>query len=390
MMTIGTTTITNNAQSRFGYGALSEIGNALPGLSIERPMVCSDQGLREAGLIDRLLSELPSGMEATVFDRTPPNPSEGAVNEAAALYREQGCDGVIALGGGSSIDLGKAVALRATHDGPLENFTVHKGGLQKIGPVAPLIAIPTTAGTGSEVARASVVILENGEKRVIASPHLIPRLSILDPELTLSLPPYLTAATGMDAVTHCIEAVISPTVNPPAEAIGLDGIERALGASSTGEGALLRAVADGGDRDARWTMMLVSTEGAMAFSKGLGAVHAMSHACGKDQELKLHHGTLNAVLLPPVLRFNREHAQEKYPRIARAMGLAPDADLASTIAGLNAKLGLPDGLASMGITHDMIPDLAAHAEHDMCTATNPAPLDRAGYERLFDMALETN
>tara|TARA_B100000029_G_scaffold331592_1_gene323866 strand:- start:3416 stop:4576 length:1161 start_codon:yes stop_codon:yes gene_type:complete len=382
MTPIGTTTITNNAQSRFGFSALSEIGAALSGLGVDRPLICSDTGLREAGLIDRLLSELPTPVNASVFDGTPPNPTETAINDAAALFRNRDCDGVISIGGGSSLDLGKGVALRVTHPEPLQSYTTQNMGIEKIGDVAPMVAIPTTAGTGSEVARASVVILDNGEKRVVASPKLIPRLSILDPELTLSLPPYLTAATGMDAVTHCIEAVISPAINPPADAIALDGIERALG-----DGALRRAVADGSDRDARWTMMLVSTEGAMAFSKGLGAVHAMSHACGKDLELKLHHGTLNAVLLPPVLRFNYEHARDKYPTIARAMGLPPDADLAATIAELNAELGLPEGLAAMGITIDMVPDLAEHAVDDMCTATNPAPLDRKGYEHLFEMAL---
>ena len=385
MIPIGTTTITNNAQSRFGFGALSGICDALSGLGIKRPLICSDKGLRDVGLIDRLLDELPGSMPATVFDATPPNPTESAINDASYLYQDCNCDGVITIGGGASIDLGKAVALRTTHSEPLQSYITQNRGTEKISNVAPIVAIPTTAGTGSEVARASVVILDNGEKRVITSPMLIPRLSILDPELTLSLPPYLTAATGMDAVTHCIEAVISPIVNPPAEAIGLDGIERALG-----NGALQSAVSNGSDRDARWTMMLVSTEGAMAFSKGLGAVHAMSHACGKDLDLKLHHGTLNAVLLPSVLRYNYEYARDKYPKIARAMGLPPDADLATAITVLNAELGLPDGLGAMGISADMVLDLATHAVDDMCTATNPAPLDKAGYVRLFEMALSSS
>ncbi len=382
LATLGTTSIANNGRVCFGFGALAEIADGMGEFNLRRPLVCSDPGLRRAGLLQRLLDALPGDAAVSVYADTPANPTEAAVNDAAAHYRAQQCDGVIAFGGGSSLDLGKAVALRATHRGPLEIFATHRGGAGKIGEVAPLIAVPTTAGTGSEVARACVLILDNGEKRIIASPRLVPRLSILDPDLTLGLPPLLTAATGMDAVTHCIEAVLSPVVNPPAEAIALDGIERAVAA-----GNLLRAVAKGDDREARWNMLLVSTEGAMAFSKGLGAVHAMSHACGKNRRLALHHGTLNAVLLPPVLAFNRDHAGRKYPRIARAMGLAPEADLAAAVAGLNARLGLPRGLAALGVRAEMIPDLAAHAADDLCAATNPVVLDQRGYRRLFSLAL---
>ena len=380
---LGTTTIANNGQVRFGFGAIAEIGDQLRTLGVQRPLVCSDKGLVDAGLVARLLRELPSGTAPWLFDGTPSNPTEVAVDSAAQRYRDGDCDGVIAFGGGSSLDLGKAVALRVTHDRPLEDYTTQNAGTTRIGPVAPLIAIPTTAGTGSEVARATVLILRNGRKRIIASPHLVPRYSILDPEFTMAMPALLTAATAMDAVTHCIEAVLSPLINPPAEAIGLDGLERAIG-----QGALLRAVADGNDRDARWTMMLVSTEGAMAFSKGLGAVHAMSHACGSVRALNLHHGTLNAVLLPPVLRHNRGHCAGKYARIASAMGLPADSDLAAAITSLNARLGLPSGLAAMGITAQMVPALALHAVDDMCTSTNPVPLDQTAYEALFMTALE--
>lgn len=383
-MALGTATVANNGNVRFGFGALNELGSGLSELQICRPLICTDTGIVEAGLLDALSEALPPQIELQIFSETPANPTEAAVNAGAALYQESGRDGIIAFGGGSSLDLGKAVALRVTHDGPLADYTTQNGGAGKIGPVVPLIAIPTTAGTGSEVARASVLILENGEKRIIASPQLIPKLALLDPELTLRLPTGLTAATGMDAVTHCIEAVLSPVINPPAEAIGLDGMERAISGKM-----LIRAVQNGADRDARWNMLMASTEGAMAFSKGLGAVHAMSHACGKDQTLRLHHGTLNAVLLPLVLRHNYGSAIDKYRRLARAMGLQPDADIAEAIERLNGTLGFPANLSEMGITADMISDLAAHAAIDMCTATNPAHLDQTGYERLFEQALAT-
>jgi 4-hydroxybutyrate dehydrogenase len=380
-MTFGSLTISNNAPSRFGFGALAGISADLTALNIQKALICTDKGIIAAGALDKLLGHLAAA-ETVIFDGTPANPSESAARLATALFKSASCDGVIAFGGGSSLDLGKAVALLATHDGALVDYTTQNNGAARIGAVAPLIAIPTTAGTGSEFARACVLILDNGDKRIIASPNLIPKLAILDPDLTLGLPPLLTAATGMDAVTHCIEAVLSPVENPAAEAIGLAGLHRALG-----DGALMAAVANGNDRNARYVMLQVSTLGAMAFSKGLGAVHAMSHACGKDQSLHLHHGTLNAVLLPPVLRFNRAAAPDKYRAIALALGVSADTDLATYIETLNHALGLPAGLSSMGITSAMIPDLAAHAAVDMCSATNPVPLDSTGYEALFAVAL---
>ena len=379
-MSLGTVTIAINAPSVFGLGAISHLSSALRGLGISRPLICTDAGIIACGLIEQVLSEIPPF--PIIFSDTPQNPDERAVCAATARYKAESCDGVIAFGGGSSLDLGKAVALCATHNGSLESFTNDVGGVAVIGEVAPLIAIPTTAGTGSEVARASVLILNTGEKRIVASPHLIPKFAILDPELTLGLPPLLTGATGMDAVTHCIEAICSPVENPNAEAIGVDGLERALG-----RGALLAAVADGTNRQARSDMLLASTQGAMAFSKGLGAVHAMSHACGKDQTLNLHHGTLNAVLLPAVIQFNTGSAGHKYSKITKAMGLAENADLADAIVRLNFKLGLPSSLSSMGITTDMIPDMAVHCMNDMCTATNPTAMTRDSYASLFKQVL---
>jgi iron-containing alcohol dehydrogenase-like protein len=229
-----------------------------------------------------------------------------------------------------------------------------------------MIAIPTTAGTGSEVGRAAMINVD-GRKLDFISPHLFPVRALCDPALTLGLPSLLTAATGMDALTHCIETYLSPLVNPPAEAIALDGAQRA--ARSIGA-----ATANGSNRDARWDMMMASMEGALTFQKGLGAVHAMAHPLGALDGLPLHHGTLNAVLLPAVLRFNAPAAPEKYARLRQVIGT--QRELSEWVADLNAALGLPDGLAAMGVPADVLPRIAEHAEQDPSTETNARPASR--------------
>jgi len=377
-------TLTFMTHTIFDHGACQQLAQVLGQHGIRRPLLCTDRGLVELGMVTQLVGLLGNDCATTVFDGTPANPTEAAVEAAAARYREAECDGVVAFGGGCSIYLAKAVALTVTHDGELLEYTAGLGGVAKIGPVAPLIAIPTTAGTGSEVSSGSVIIMGNGEKLILASRHLVPRTAICDPSLTLGLPPLLTAATGMDAMTHCIEALLSPQVNPPAEAVACDGIERGMR-----DGHLLRAVGDGTDADARWHMMMAATEGAMAFSKGLGAVHSMSHACGADQALRLHHGTLNAVILPTILDFNRDHVGDKYGRLNAAMGCDVDADPAEFIRALNAELGLPGSLGEMGVRGDAIPALAEHAARDVCTFTNPRPASTVDYEQLFQTALGT-
>ncbi|MCY4343207.1 MAG: iron-containing alcohol dehydrogenase [Gammaproteobacteria bacterium] len=375
-------TLTFMTHTLFDHGASEQLAKVLGQHGIRRPLLCTDPGLAELGMVAELVGRLGNDCATTIFDRTPANPTEAAVKAATDLYRQAECDGVVAFGGGSSMDLAKAVALAVTHDGDLLGYTAGLGGTAKIGPVAPLVAIPTTAGTGSEVSSGAVIIMDNGEKLILASRHLVPRTAICDPALTAGLPPLLTAATGMDAMTHCIEALLSPQVNPPAEAVACDGIERGIR-----EAHLIRAVRDGSDRDARWHMMMAAAEGAMAFSKGLGAVHSMSHACGADQTLRLHHGTLNAVLLPTVLDFNRDHVGEKYARLNAALGADVDADPVEFIRGFNADLGLPPNLSAMGIHSDSIPALAEHAAKDVCTFTNPRPCSRADYEELFAVAL---
>jgi len=365
---------------QFDFGALQLLGEELTALELRRPLLVTDAGLVKLGLAQRALDALPPGIEATVFDGTPENPTEAAVDAALQLYAQSGCDSVIALGGGSSIDLGKGVALMATHRPPLSDYAAILGGVERITrAVAPLIAIPTTAGTGSEVGRGAVITLHDGRKLGFLSPHLIPRVAICDPELTLGLPPLLTAATGMDAVTHCIETYLSPRDNPVAEAIALDGLRRATR-------HIRRAVADGQDREARREMLWAAAMGGLTFQKGLGAVHAMSHPLGGIQEPRLHHGTLNAVILPAVLRFNAGHVGAKYEAVAEAMGLPPGTDLAEAIEALNRDIGLPANLKEMGVPSQVLPAMVEGALLDHSHATNPRPATRADYEALFTQA----
>src|SRR4051794_2347500 len=206
----------------FDSGAVAGLPKALAGLGIRRPLLVSDQGAAAAGLVERITAALGAAPAASFLD-TPSNPTEEALDAALALYRANGCDGLVALGGGSPIDLAKGIALMATHDGPLDHYAAILGGVPRITPaVAPVVAVPTTAGTGSEVGRAALITLRDGRKLGFISPHLIPKLALCDPDLTLGLPPRLTAATGMDALAHCIETFLSSRINPPADAIALD------------------------------------------------------------------------------------------------------------------------------------------------------------------------
>lgn len=362
---------------RFGFGVLRELPEDLEALGIRRPLIVTDRGVIAAGLAQRLFGLLAAGGAPIVFDEVPSNPTEAAALAALEVYRARGCDGLIGFGGGSPIDLAKAVSILATHPAPLAQYAVIEGGLARITDrVAPVIAVPTTAGTGSEVGRGSLMNLADGRKVGLISPHLIPKRAICDPDLTLGLPPRLTAATGMDALSHCVETYLSPRFNPPADAIALDGAGRIWR-------HLERAVADGADADARAELMMGALEGGMTFQKGLGAVHGLSHALGSLKEPSLHHGTLNAVLLPPVLRFNAGHVDDKDRRLAAAMGLSPDADLASEIERLNARIGMPRSLREMGVSESVIPEMADKAERDHSTPTNPRPCTAADYAAML-------
>jgi 4-hydroxybutyrate dehydrogenase len=360
----------------FEAGSVRQVQAVAAAHGVTRPLLVTDPGLAVSGLMHVIREQL-GPLAGQEFTETPANPTEAAVQAAVTLYRRGDCDGVIAFGGGSSLDLGKAVGLSATHEGPLERFALIEGGLARItNRVAPVIAIPTTAGTGSEVGRGALITLGGGRKLGLISPHLIPRAAICDPELTLGLPPGLTAATGMDALTHCIETFLSPRINPPADAIALDGAARAAR-------WIEKAVVDGADRDARWHMMMASLQGGLTFQKGLGAVHSMSHPLGGVASISLHHGTLNAVFLPAVLRFNRSHAEAKFAALEAALQVPSGQDLADFIDALNRRLGLPVSLRAMGVTEAMVDSVIVGAMKDHSTATNPRPLTRADFERLF-------
>jgi alcohol dehydrogenase class IV len=299
------------------------------------------------------------------------------VRQAVVAYRQHHADGLIALGGGSSIDLAKGVAIAATHDGPLTHYATIEGGSPRIGAgVAPLIAIPTTAGTGSEVARGAIIIVDDGRKLGFHSWHLVPKVAICDPELTLGLPPGLTAATGMDAMAHCVETYLSKAVNPPADAIAFDGLRRA-------SRFIEHAVRDGSDREARWQMMSASMQGAMAFQKGLGAVHSLSHALGA-LPVRPHHGTLNAVLLPEVVKFNEAAVPGKVHDVAEVFGASGGAGLADALRELNRRIGLPSGLGAMGIAAETFPAVIANALKDHCHTTNPRQASADDYRRILE------
>ena len=374
-------------QIHLDFGVISKLREECERTGMRKPLIVTDAGVRAAGVLDRALAAL-GDHPCAVFDQTPSNPTEAAVRAAVALLKKEGCDGLIGVGGGSSLDLAKGVCIAATHEGPLTTYATIEGGSPKITErVLPFIAVPTTAGTGSEVARGAIVIVDDGRKLGFHSWFLVPKTAICDPELTLGLPPMLTAATGMDAIAHCMETFMAPAVNPPADGIGLDGLAR-------GWGHIARATANGGDREARWNMMSASMQGALAFQKGLGCVHSLSHSLGGVNP-RLHHGTLNALFLPAVVRFNAAapsiQNEQRLQRMAQAMGLgACDAGgdaIADAIRAMNDRLGLPAGLGALGVTADLFERAIDGAMADHCHKTNPRIATRDDYREILEASM---
>jgi hypothetical protein len=370
-------------QVQFEFGAIRVLKDECERHGISRPLIVTDTGVKAAGLLQKALDALP-GWRLAVFDQTPSNPTEAAVRAAATLYQAQGCDGLIAVGGGSAIDCAKGVAIAATHPGPLKTYATIEGGSPRITErVAPLIAVPTTAGTGSEVARGAIIIVDDGRKLGFHSWHLVPKTAICDPELTLGLPPRLTAATGMDAIAHCMETFMAPTFNPPADGIALDGLAR-------GWAHIERATRDGQDREARLNMMSASMQGAMAFQKGLGCVHSLSHSLG-GIDPRLHHGTLNAIFLPAVIAFNAAaetvQKESRLLRMAQAMNLDSAGDLGDAIRDMNARLGLPRGLRELGVREDQFDRIIAGALVDHCHKTNPRQASAEDYRAMLAQSM---
>jgi 4-hydroxybutyrate dehydrogenase len=371
-------------QIQFDFGAVALVQQECDRIGIRRPMIVTDAGVRAAGLVDRVLAHLANPSQVAIFDQTPPNPNEAAVMAAAGQYRDGAFDGIIAIGGGSSIDLAKGVAVCATHIGPLKNFAAIEGGVARItSATAPVIAIPTTAGTGSEVGRGAVLILDDGRKVGVLSPYVVPKSAICDPELTLGLPAAMTAATGMDAIAHCMETFMAPAFNPPADGIALDGLWRAWNNIET-------ATREPSNREARMNMMSASMQGALAFQKGLGCVHSLSHSLG-GYNPRLHHGTLNAIFLPAVIAFNQSaesmQKENKLARMAQAMGLADAAEIGSAIKAMSGRLGLPAGLGELGIRRDMFPKIIEGALADHSHKTNPRVASEQDYVDLLEASL---
>lgn len=371
----------------FGPGAIEELPHRLKGLGLKKPLVVTDPGLPHTEafkILERTLGASERGKSWQVFSQVHPNPIEKDVVNGAQAYREHGCDSVIAFGGGSALDAGKAVRLLVKRPGfELSKFDWKDDwhGL------APCVCIPTTAGTGSEVGRSSVIILESTQKKaVLFHPGLLANLVILDPALTTGLPPKLTAATGADALTHCIESFTSPVFHPMCEGIALEGIHIITG-------ALPRAYRDGNDLDARGKMLVAAAMGAVAFQKDLGATHSLAHPlstiCG------MHHGLANALCLPTVMRFNAKRKPGLYRRVGIACGLdvlkaddhRADMETIEFVENFFQRLGLRPGLRNYDVTEELIEKMAPQAYADGCHQTNPVPVTEADLRELYYQAL---
>ncbi len=364
----------------FGAGAVGTVANHVRRLGAQRALVVCDAGVVKVGIAERVRRILEDGgVACAVFDSVDPNPVEKNVLDGVSAYRSHGATCVVAVGGGSPLDTGKLIALKVTHDRPLVDYDDAVDGGNLIGPnVPPIVTIPTTAGTGSEVGRSGVVTLvATGRKTVVFSPHLLAKVALLDPELTRSMPPRVTAATGFDALTHCLEAFCAIGDHPMADAIALGGLELCAR-------HLARAVEQGDDLEARGGMMKAAMMGAVAFQKGLGACHSLAHPLSSEKGM--HHGLANALCLAAVVDFNASAAEKKLERVRIA--LDPGArSCGDAVRSLRKRVGLPEGLGAEGVREADIPKLTAKAIEDACHRSNPRPVTASDLAGLYRASL---
>jgi alcohol dehydrogenase class IV len=364
----------------FGPGARKLVADHLRAQGCRRPLIVTDRALAKLPLLAEFRGHL-GDLEVAVFDGVAGNPTCAQVMAGAAAFRAHGADSVIGFGGGAALDVAKMVGVAATHDGDILDYVWDHPQVRPIvNPLPPFVALPTTSGTGSEVGR-SAVVSENDShvKRTVFSPRILAQAVFADPELTLALPAAVTAATGMDALTHNIESYLSPAYHPMCDGIALEGLR-------IGARALAAAVAEPGNLAARADMMMCSMMGAVAFQKDLGSVHACAHALGAVADL--HHGLANALMIDTVLEWNREAVPAKFDLLAHAAGVAGGgAALVPWLRALKARIGIAGGLAAHGVGANMLPRLAALAARDFTGATNPRPASEADYERFFREAM---
>jgi alcohol dehydrogenase class IV len=371
----------------FGCGAIGRLPSCLEETGIHKPLVVTDPGLRATPVVDAVVSVLrKADLPHEVFDKVHANPVEEDVVESAELYRTAGCDGAIGLGGGSALDVSKAVVVMVRHRCALSELDAFAGGVERMaaGPYDPIIAIPTTAGTGSEVGRSSVVTSHTlGRKIMIFSPWLMPKRAILDPELTVGLPPFLTAATGMDAFTHCLESLTCPVFHPLCDAIAIYGLELIIR-------YLEPATRNGKDIEARGYMQVAATMGAISFQKDLGAAHSLAHPL--STEFGLNHGLANALCLPAVMRFNQKEAESHYARLATLFGvpahkMTPSEAAARSVRDVESlieRLGITRGLRHHGVPKESLGPLSVKAFEDPCHRTNIRPCTQGDLLRLYE------
>ncbi len=370
---------------RVGAGRITELPEACHALGMRAPLLVTDPGLAALSMLDKALLQCrDDGLQTELFSAIKGNPTGQNVMDGVAAFKAGGHDGVIAFGGGSALDAGKAIALMAGQDRPLWDFEdIGDNCLRvKVAGMAPVVAVPTTAGTGSEVGRASVITDEVAQlKRIIFHARMLPDQVILDPQLTVGLPAKVTAATGMDALSHSLEAYCSPLFHPMAEGIALEGMRLV-------KEYLPRAVAKGADVEARLHMLVASSMGATAFQRGLGAMHALAHPLGALYDA--HHGLLNAVLMPYVLQANKASIEGQMERLARYLGLGKPgfAGVLDWVLELRSEVGIPHSLGEIGIDDTRIEQVGRMAEVDPSAGTNPITFSAVEYGTLFTKALQ--